>query len=286
MAISPALDAPDQARRVLRVIAAEHPDALDDPGLMASVLADLLPAGPRTARLIVTAVEHGVVRQLRDRAAQGVDAAAATRLAAGGLADATMLRPEPCAWVAGELAAVVGLAGQDARPLTVPKSLGDGQVDDPSPEPSAGHEFSGHADLDQLRDGLGLRQHRPRSLMVLAAVVLVAIAAAAGYLAGHAHQRIEVRTVDHVEHQTSTRTVTRWRTRTVTKTVGGSSSTPCVEENGTVVPAAGSAASGAPGLTTCTLEIVPDTPAADGDQLVITAPDGTSNSYALGAPAG
>lgn len=34
----------------------------------------------------------------------------------------------------------------------------------------------------------------------------------------------------------------------------------------------------------CTMQILPDVPAADGDQLVITAPDGTSDSYQLWKP--
>jgi hypothetical protein len=51
------IEAADQARQALAVIAAEHPEAWEETNLMASLLADLLPDGPRTARLIVAATE-------------------------------------------------------------------------------------------------------------------------------------------------------------------------------------------------------------------------------------
>jgi len=55
----------------------------------------------------------------------------------------------------------------------------------------------------------------------------------------------------------------------------------------TVIPAAGGAAAGAPRLTTRTLQIEPDGPALDGDELVISAPDGTAKIDAMpeGQPA-
>jgi len=140
---------------------------------------------------------------------------------------------------------------------------------------------------DQLRNELGVARRRRWPVMVMALVIAVVLAGAGGYLAGHSHPRTAVRTVTRVEHDVTVRTVTRWRTRTRTKTAdSGVSSAPCVEQDGTVVPAAGAAAAGAPGMTTCTLQIEADVPAADGDELIITAPDGTSGSYQLGSPAG
>lgn len=121
--------------------------------------------------------------------------------------------------------------------------------------------------------------------IIIAAVVATAIAVSGWTYAIARPAKVHdvTRTVTH------TVTVTRWRTRVVHKTktvtagVENGSTTPCLEQNGTVVPTAGAAASGAPGLTTCSIAIDPDTPASDGDQLVITAPDGVSNSYQLGS---
>lgn len=141
------------------------------------------------------------------------------------------------------------------------------------------------AQMDQLRAELHAGR-RPWALIALAVIVAMVLAASGGYLAGHAQPRIEVRTVNHVEHAVTVKTVTRWRTKTITRTADSGSSTPCVEQSGTVVPAIGGAAAGSAGLTTCSLQIESDVPASDGDQLVITAPDGTSNSYQLGAPTG
>ena len=58
-------------------------------------------------------------------------------------------------------------------------------------------------------------------------------------------------------------------------------------KDGTVIPAAGGPAAGAPCLTTCTLQIEPGVPASDGDELVISAPDGTAKIDAMpeGQPA-
>jgi hypothetical protein len=141
--------------------------------------------------------------------------------------------------------------------------------------------------MDQLRSELGMRRRR-WPLLAVAAVAVLALGGGAGYAAGHARPRTVVRAVTRVERVATVKTVTRWRTKTVTKTatVNTGSTTPCVEQGGTVVPAAGGAAAGAPGLTTCTLQVEPDVPASDGDQLIITAPDGTSNSYPLGSPSG
>jgi hypothetical protein len=144
------------------------------------------------------------------------------------------------------------------------------------------------AQMEQLRGELGIRRRR-WPLFAAAAVIVLAAGGASGYAAGHAHPRTVVRTVTRVDHVTTVKTVTKVRTRTVTKTQtagSGGSSTPCDEEDGTVVPTAGAATAGASGLTTCTLSIQPDVPASNGDTLVITAPDGTSNSYPLGAPSG
>ena len=144
------------------------------------------------------------------------------------------------------------------------------------------------AQMEQLRGELGIR--RPRWPLIAAAVIIVlAAGGASGYAAGHARPRTMVRTVTRVDHVITVKTVTKVRTRIVTKTPtagSGGSSTPCVEQGGTVVPAVGAAAAGVPGLTTCTLSIQSDVPASNGDTLVITAPDGTSNSYPLGTPLG
>jgi hypothetical protein len=125
----------------------------------------------------------------------------------------------------------------------------------------------------------------------IAAVIIATALAVSGWTYAIARPAT-VHNVTHaftrvVREPSAVRTVIRWKTRTVivTKTGGAGSTTPCDEQNGTVVPIAGAAASGATGLTTCTLSIQADVPAANGDQLVITAPDGTSNSYQLGAPA-
>lgn len=123
-----------------------------------------------------------------------------------------------------------------------------------------------------------------------AAVGVAAFVVAAGAFAGGYALRGTSTTVRTI---TVTRTVTAKpqpaATRTVKVTVtaspsGGFSTTPCVEQGGTVVPAVGSAAGGS--VINCTMQILPDVPAANGDQLVITAPDGTSDSYQLGSPSG
>lgn len=113
------VEAAEQAQQALRVIAAENPEALSEPSLMASLLADLLPDGPRTARLIVAATENRIADQLREHAAQGMDATTASRLVAAAFGNATLLRPEACAWVVGEIAVVVGVTDGDARPPTI-----------------------------------------------------------------------------------------------------------------------------------------------------------------------
>ena len=78
-----------------------------------------------------------------------------------------------------------------------------------------------------------------------------------------------------------THTVTVTQTRTASPL--GGSTTPCLESNGSVVPAVGGAVGNLP-VQTCTMTLLPDVPAADGDRLVLTAPDGTSVSYQLGSP--
>lgn len=78
-----------------------------------------------------------------------------------------------------------------------------------------------------------------------------------------------------------THTVTVTRTRTASPS--GGSTTPCLESNGTVVPAVGGAVGNLP-VQTCTMTLLPDVPAADGDRLVLTAPNGASVSYQLGSP--
>jgi type VI protein secretion system component VasK len=76
----------------------------------------------------------------------------------------------------------------------------------PIPELSPGQ-------VDQLRAQLGLSRHRPRRMLVAAAVVVLVLGAAAGgWAVGHAHPRTITRTV--------TRTVVHTRTvhRTITST--------------------------------------------------------------------
>jgi multidrug efflux pump subunit AcrA (membrane-fusion protein) len=92
--------------------------------------------------------------------------------------------------------------------------------------------------------------------------------------------------------RTVTRTVhvpgpVRTITKTITKqvTVPGpvqnvTQTTPCVETGGTVVPAAG-AAVGGDNIQNCTIAIVQGDPASSGDDLVLTAPDGTRHSYLI-----
>ena len=135
--------------------------------------------------------------------------------------------------------------------------------------------------LAQLRAELSPRRLWPRLVAAVVALVLVTAATAAGYAAGHAQPRVAVRTRTIVKVDRPTpRTITRWRTRTVTQTAPAT--TPCVEQDGTVVPAVGAAVAGAPGLTACTMTVEPATPASAGDLLVLTAPDGTSASFPLG----
>lgn len=130
-------------------------------------------------------------------------------------------------------------------------------------------------------------------MKTLAIVIIGMVVAVSGWVtAGWAYSRpATVHTVTHtvtrvVREPSPTPTVTRWKTKTVIvkHNVSTGSTTPCLEQNGTVVPAVGGAVGGAPGLTTCTLSVQAAVPAANGDLLVITAPDGTSNSYQLGAP--
>jgi len=100
----------DQASRVLRAIVAEHgPELLSRPRDLGNLLADLLPDAPRIARLLVTAAQDQVARELSEHTSAGMDVATASAMVASSFAGATMLAPDACSWVVREYALALGL---------------------------------------------------------------------------------------------------------------------------------------------------------------------------------
>jgi hypothetical protein len=116
MAVS-AFEHADEAAAALREIAAEcGPDVLSDPTMLASLLADSLPAAPGAIRVLVAAAEDGVADGLRDHVTQGLTVDAAARLAASSFARTSMFPPDVCAWVADAFAGAAGLRDGSAQP--------------------------------------------------------------------------------------------------------------------------------------------------------------------------
>src|ERR1700689_2402701 len=87
----------DEAGAALCEIAAEcGPGVLSDPTMLASLLADSLPAAPGAIRILVAAAEDGVADGLRDHVKQGLTVDAAARLAASSFARTSMFPPDVC----------------------------------------------------------------------------------------------------------------------------------------------------------------------------------------------
>jgi hypothetical protein len=106
----------EQARLALRAIVAEHgPAVLSRPLALSNLLSDLLPDSPKIARIFVAAAQDKIADELRQHAADGMDAETASDLAASSFARITMYPPEACAWVVGEFALALGLK---AGPVT------------------------------------------------------------------------------------------------------------------------------------------------------------------------
>jgi hypothetical protein len=100
----------DQASRVLRAIVAEHgPELLSRPRELGNLLAELLPDAPRIARLLVTAAQDQVARELSEHTSAGMDVATASAMVASSFAGATLLAPDACSWVVREFALALGL---------------------------------------------------------------------------------------------------------------------------------------------------------------------------------
>src|SRR5215475_7244902 len=133
MAAAP-LEHADQARLALRTIVTEHgPEMLSRPRMLSNLLADLLPDAPRIARLLVTAAQDRVARELSEHTSAGMDVATASAMVASSFAGATMLAPDACAWVVSEFAVALGLVA-DPEQLTIhaggsARAAGQGSTD-------------------------------------------------------------------------------------------------------------------------------------------------------------
>jgi hypothetical protein len=109
----------DRASRVLRAIVAEHgPELLSRPRELGNLLADLLPDATRIARLLVTAAQDQVARELSEHTSAGMDVAMASAMVASSFVGATMLAPDACSWVVREFALALGLV-PDSDWLTI-----------------------------------------------------------------------------------------------------------------------------------------------------------------------
>src|SRR5262245_44881043 len=144
MAASP-FEHADQASLALRAIVTEHgAELLSRPRELANLLADLLPDAPRIARLLVTAAQDQVARELSEHTSAGMDVATASAMVTSSFAGATMLAPDACAWAVREFAAALGLVADPDR-LTIHAGRGtaaaQGGIDQPtapmSTEPAA-----------------------------------------------------------------------------------------------------------------------------------------------------
>ena len=118
MAAAPS-DNPLAAREALREIVAEHgPEALSQPPLMSSLLADFLPDDQPVARLLIAAAGERIAESLLDHVAHGMDTATAVQLATSALTARTLFTPEACEWAATEIATALGL--EPPRPAPAP----------------------------------------------------------------------------------------------------------------------------------------------------------------------
>jgi FHA domain len=153
----------DQASRVLRAIVAEHgPELLSRPRELGNLLADLLPDAPRIARLLVTAAQDQVARELSEHTSAGMDVATASAMVASSFAGATLLAPDACSWVVREFALALGLVA-DPDWLTIhaggaTRAAGQGSVgQSTAPMPHAAPGISHlHAVLIAQQDGTWL----------------------------------------------------------------------------------------------------------------------------------
>jgi len=99
------------ARKALEAIVGDPQHgtaALSRPRVLTSLLKDLLPDAPREAGLLVAAADADLAGMLRESMEQGLDAATASRLASGRLAQFSAFTSDACDWVAGELAVALG----------------------------------------------------------------------------------------------------------------------------------------------------------------------------------
>jgi hypothetical protein len=120
----------DQASRALRAIVTEHgPELLSRPRELGNLLADLLPDAPRISRLLVTAAQDQVARELSEHTSAGMDVGTAAAMVASSFAGATMLAPDACTWAVSQFAVALGLV-PDPEQLTINAggaALGAGQ---------------------------------------------------------------------------------------------------------------------------------------------------------------
>lgn len=103
-----------EAQGTLRTIVADPrygAATLSNAPVMGGLLRSALPGAPREASVLVAAAEAGVPWNLQSSLAQGMELTAASRLAAGSLADRTALTPDACTWAVAALAAALGMSG-------------------------------------------------------------------------------------------------------------------------------------------------------------------------------
>jgi len=114
-------DPDGQAQTVLRAIVS-HPDlgvaALSSAQAMSTALKDMLPNKPRETKVLVAAAEEGLAAALSYHVARGMDLPTVRDKVARSFARHTGFKPNACQWAVGELAAVLGLDSEGARPVT------------------------------------------------------------------------------------------------------------------------------------------------------------------------
>ncbi len=110
-----------EIRLALRQIVTEYgSNSLADPGVVASMLSDLLPQASRVSRVLVAAAEDRIAAQLQENISRGVDVSTASNLAASSFCDSTMFSPEVCNWAVREIAVALGLFGASVPPAVMP----------------------------------------------------------------------------------------------------------------------------------------------------------------------
>jgi hypothetical protein len=158
---------------------------LEDPLLLAGLLADLLPDAPRESGLLVAAAVAGVPSILRGHAAQGVDPATAVTLAAAALGERTAFTPEICQWAASEIAVALGLAIGDDRLVPAGTRHPADSTQPSSTAPPAGTDpltRSLPPDPQVLPTVPSVRPARRRNQVLAAGAVIVVAAVAAAVL--------------------------------------------------------------------------------------------------------